>query len=51
VIYMSFYEGRSHSEIADRLMIPLGSVKSRIRLAAEKLKLTLRGEISLGGEQ
>jgi RNA polymerase sigma-70 factor (ECF subfamily) len=44
VIYMSFYEGRSHSEIADRLMVPLGSVKSRIRLAAEKLKLTLRGE-------
>ena len=51
VVYMSFYEGRSHSEIADRLMIPLGSVKSRIRLAAEKLKLTLRGELSLGGEQ
>ena len=51
VIYMSFFEGRSHSEIADKLMIPLGSVKSRIRLAAEKLKLTLRGEFSLGGEQ
>ncbi|TNF02850.1 MAG: sigma-70 family RNA polymerase sigma factor [Gammaproteobacteria bacterium] len=44
VIYMSFYEGRTHSEIADRLSIPLGSVKSRIRLAAEKLKLTLGGE-------
>ena len=44
VIYMSFFEGRSHSEIADRLTIPLGSVKSRIRLAVEKLKLTLRGE-------
>jgi len=51
VVYMSFFEGRSHSEIADRLMIPLGSVKSRIRLAAEKLKLTLRGEGSLGGEE
>lgn len=45
VIYMSFFEGRSHAEIADRLMIPLGSVKSRIRLAVEKLKLTLRGEV------
>ncbi|TNE85641.1 sigma-70 family RNA polymerase sigma factor [Porticoccus sp.] len=44
VIYMSFYEGRTHSEIADRLSIPLGSVKSRIRLAAEKLKLTLGGD-------
>ena len=44
VVYMSFYEGCSHSEIAERLNVPLGSVKSRIRLAAEKLKLTLRGE-------
>jgi RNA polymerase sigma-70 factor, ECF subfamily len=44
VIYMSFFEGRSHSEIAEKLKIPLGSVKSRIRLAAEKLKLKLRGE-------
>lgn len=44
VIYMSFFEGRSHSEIANKLKIPLGSVKSRIRLAAEKLKLKLRGE-------
>ena len=43
VIIMSFYEGRSHSEIADRLSIPLGSVKSRIRLASEKLKQALRG--------
>lgn len=38
VIYMSFYEGRSHTEISARLGIPLGSVKSRIRLAAEKLR-------------
>ncbi|WP_461518845.1 sigma-70 family RNA polymerase sigma factor [Porticoccus sp.] len=44
VIYMSFYEGRTHSEIAERLSIPLGSVKSRIRLAAEKLKLALGGD-------
>lgn len=42
VIYMSFYEGRSHTEIAERIGIPLGSVKSRIRLASEKLKMIWR---------
>lgn len=45
VIYMSFFEGKSHAEIAEQLMIPLGSVKSRIRLAVEKLKLVLRGDL------
>ncbi len=39
VLYMSYYEGRSHSEIADTIGIPLGSVKSRLRLAFDKLKL------------
>lgn len=42
VIYMSFYEGRAHAEIAERLGIPLGSVKSRIRLACEKIKTAWR---------
>ncbi|WP_372835203.1 sigma-70 family RNA polymerase sigma factor [Pontibacterium sp.] len=45
VIYMSFFEGRSHQEIADRIGIPLGSVKSRIRLAADKLKTIWRAEV------
>ncbi len=45
VIYMSFYEGRSHSEISSRLGIPLGSVKSRLRLASEKLKTIWRAEV------
>ncbi|MCW8886127.1 MAG: sigma-70 family RNA polymerase sigma factor [Motiliproteus sp.] len=43
VIFMSFFEGRSHGEIANRLDIPLGSVKSRLRLASEKLR-TLWGD-------
>lgn len=42
VIYMSFFEGRSHSDISERIGIPLGSVKSRIRLASEKLKMIWR---------
>ncbi len=45
VVYMSFFEGRSHAEISSRLDIPLGSVKSRIRLACEKLKQHWRGEL------
>lgn len=42
VVHMSYFEGRSHSEIAQRLDIPLGSVKSRMRLAFAKL----RGQLS-----
>ncbi len=45
VIYMSFYEGRSHSEISERLSVPLGSVKSRIRLASEKIKMMWRDDV------
>lgn len=37
-IRMSFVEGRPHSEIAEALGIPLGTVKSRIRLATGRLK-------------
>ncbi|MGH1460947.1 MAG: sigma-70 family RNA polymerase sigma factor [Neptuniibacter sp.] len=45
VLHMSFFEGRSHSDISDRLGIPLGSVKSRIRLASEKLKMMWRDDV------
>ena len=38
VIRMSFIEEQPHSEIAGRLGIPLGTVKSRIRLAMARLK-------------
>lgn len=37
-IRMSFVEDRPHSEIAEKLRIPLGTVKSRIRLAVNRLK-------------
>jgi RNA polymerase sigma factor (sigma-70 family) len=45
VIHMSFFEGRSHADISDRLGIPLGSVKSRIRLASDKLKTMWRDDV------
>ena len=38
VIEMSFFEGRAHGEIARTLQIPLGTVKSRVRLAMRRLR-------------
>ncbi|MDR3510512.1 MAG: sigma-70 family RNA polymerase sigma factor [Caulobacteraceae bacterium] len=37
-----FYEDLSHSEIAEKTGVPLGTVKSRLRLAFAKLKRRLR---------
>ncbi len=36
-----FYEDLSHSQIAEKTGLPLGTVKSRLRLAFAKLKLRL----------
>jgi RNA polymerase sigma factor (sigma-70 family) len=44
VIRMSFIEERPHSEIAASLGIPLGTVKSRIRLAMKRLRYLLDEE-------
>ncbi|ODA66705.1 ECF RNA polymerase sigma factor RpoE [Methyloligella halotolerans] len=41
VLQLSFFEGRSHSEIAEMLEIPLGTVKSRVRLAMGRLREAL----------
>lgn len=38
VIRLSFFEDRPHSEIAGALGIPLGTVKSRLRLAMNRLR-------------
>ena len=38
VIRMSFFEDRAHGEIARTLQIPLGTVKSRLRLAMKRLR-------------
>lgn len=38
VVSLAFYEGKSHGEIAAYLAIPLGTVKSRMRLAFQHLR-------------
>ena len=44
---LAYYGGRTHSEIAAELGLPLGTVKSRLSLALRKLALRLRpqGEV------
>jgi RNA polymerase sigma-70 factor, ECF subfamily len=38
VVTLSYLDGLSHSEIADKLGLPLGTVKSRMRLAYQKIR-------------
>lgn len=38
IIKKVYMESKSHSEVADELSLPLGTVKSRVRLALSKLK-------------
>jgi RNA polymerase sigma-70 factor (ECF subfamily) len=41
ILMMNFFEGLSRVQIAERLNIPVGTVKSRVRLAFVKLKKLL----------
>ena len=42
VLVLAYYEGFSHAEIARSLSLPLGTVKSRIRLAQHRARVALQ---------
>jgi RNA polymerase sigma-70 factor, ECF subfamily len=43
VIHLAYIDGLSHSQIASKLHLPLGTVKSRVRLAYQKLRDEVEG--------
>jgi RNA polymerase sigma-70 factor (ECF subfamily) len=43
VVALAYLEGLSHREIAQRLGMPLGTVKSRMRIAYQKIRSVLEG--------
>jgi RNA polymerase sigma-70 factor (ECF subfamily) len=45
VLQLSFFEGRAHGDIATLLNLPLGTVKSRLRLAMTRLR-NLLGDLT-----
>lgn len=38
IIFKAYFEGKSHSEISEETDLPLGTIKSRLRLALKKLQ-------------
>lgn len=44
VIMLSYFEGYSQSEMADKLGQPLGTIKTRVRLAMQKLRTALEND-------
>lgn len=50
-IELAFFKGLTHSEIAAYLHEPLGTIKTRVRLGMQKLRLTLESERVWAGSQ
>jgi len=49
LVRVAFYEDLSHSQVAERTGLPLGTVKSRLRLAFTKLRLRLEADDESAG--
>jgi RNA polymerase sigma-70 factor (ECF subfamily) len=50
VIGLAYFGGFSHSEIAEMLGMPLGTVKGRMRLGLEKIRTTLAERMGVEGQ-
>lgn len=44
-VEMAYFEGITHVEIAERMGVPLGTVKSRLRIGLEKMREYLRPKV------
>jgi RNA polymerase sigma-70 factor (ECF subfamily) len=49
VLQLAYFEGLSQSEIAERLGLPLGTVKGRVRLALERMRVLVHDDATVQG--
>jgi RNA polymerase sigma-70 factor (ECF subfamily) len=47
VIELAYFGGFTHSEIAELLQLPPGTVKGRMRLGLSKLRISLGGRVEV----
>jgi RNA polymerase sigma-70 factor (ECF subfamily) len=51
LIELVYFYGMSHSDISETLQLPLGTVKTRIRLGMQKLRIAWAGEMPINPKQ